>query len=446
MSTRLPRERKGNRGAGHDGARGLGFGRRLPGNSATPDGTLLFDLPLGDAGAGQVQLNPFYAAGSAAATFTRATPAYTVLSDGSLFQVASGVPRSCYSAAGVYLGYLAEGARTNVLLQSQTLDNASWTVSNALDMNAVAADAYVAPDGTTTMDKLQPIATTAVHSLNQAFTFTAAVYTTSIYLRYVPASPQRWVALVMNDGTTTWAASFDLLNGVAGAVSNATSTISATNNANVWRVTVTKSAAAAAAAGTVKISLNATDTATLESAARAGTETLGAWGAQLEAASFASTYIPTTTIAVTRNSDVLTYTNAGNIDDTVGTAYAEWTANGDFSSRAILMDSLVSKQIVISSSPTAAQMYDGTNASSVTVSARSVDTVYKTASKWSGSGLKIAEGGILGTLGSFTGNFGFSGIAIGASSAPEFWLFGTVRNVRLYSRAISDAQLQAMTT
>ena len=343
-------------------------------------------------------------------------------------------------------GYLAEGARTNVLLQSQTLGT-TWTISNAADMNAVTADQYVAPDGTTTMDLLQPKATTAVHSLDQAFTFTAAVYTCSFYLRYVPATPQRWVALVLEDGTTTWAASFDLLNGAAGAVSNCTSTITATNDANVYRVTMTKSAAAAAAAGTVKISLNATDTASLESAARAGTETLGAWGGMLEAASFASSYVPTTTVAVARNADVLTYPLAGNISNSLGTAYAEVSFSnltgivnryviGSGATNGIVMDRITS---------TAIRMYDGTGVTDFAVASLAINTVVKMAARWSSVRDAFAAGAQGTPTGqAFDGYLGMTTLGIGvANSAAQF---GTVRNVRIYSSALSAAQLAAMTT
>ncbi len=240
---------------------------------------------------------------------TEATGAHI---DSSQAAAAGGVTAGVVDAYGP-LGYLAEGARTNDILQSNTLGT-TWTISNAADMNAVAANAYVSVDGTTTMDKLQPKATTAVHSLDQAFTFTAAKYTTAVDLRYVSATPQRWAALILNDGTTTWGASFDLLNGVVGAVSaGATSGIEATAQANVYRVWVTNTANAAAAAGTVKISLNATDTATLESAARAGTETLGAGMVQHEVGTFKSSRITTTTVAVARNASVDQYVSAGNI-------------------------------------------------------------------------------------------------------------------------------------
>ena len=55
-----------------------------------------------------------------------------------------------YIATATLKKYLPEGARTNLCLQSQTLDNATWVKSNV----TVTADEAVAPDGTTTADTL----------------------------------------------------------------------------------------------------------------------------------------------------------------------------------------------------------------------------------------------------------------------------------------------------
>ncbi|HEX5074251.1 MAG TPA: hypothetical protein VFW03_13635, partial [Gemmatimonadaceae bacterium] len=53
------------------------------------------------------------------------------------------------------------------------------------------------------------------------------------------------------------------------------------------------------------------------------------WGAQLEAASFASTYIPTTTASVTRNADVLTYATTGWLNASAGTLVVTASAPGN---------------------------------------------------------------------------------------------------------------------
>ena len=372
--------------------------------------------------------------------------------------VASNVIAEATGAAissATLLGYNAEAAATNEILQANTLGT-TWTISDAADMNAVVANQYVSNDGTTTMDQLKPKNTTAVHSLDQAYTFTAAKYTCAVDLRYVPATPQRWVAIVLNDGTSTWAASFDLLNGVAGAVSSAgggfaaaTSTITASPyQANVYRVTVTNTANAAAAAGTVKISLNATDTATLESALRAGTETLGAGMVQLELGSIATSPITTTTVAVTRNRDLLSYPLTGNASFVVGSLYAEaaarWAENiGDV---VYIGDGGLSSDVTGSTLPYPhLNMWDGTNEVEVGPWL-TTGVVQKTAGSWGGSTMTTCLSGTC-VAGSFDGALGTgTEIYIGTEAGPGFDWNGTIRNVRIYGQALSAAQLQAMTT
>lgn len=410
-----------------------------------------FNIPFVDAGNGAVNTTPAFSSGSGTATFTRATTATTVLSDGSVASVATGVARSYYYPGTLaYGGYLSEPTRINAILQSNTLDT-TWTVSNAADMNAVAADAYVSVDGTTTMDKLQPKATTAVHSLDQAFTFTAAQYTTAFDFRYVPATPQRWVAIICNDGTTTWGASFDLLNGVAGAVSaGATSKMEATGLANVYRCSVTKSTNAAAAAGTVKISLNATDTATLESAARAGTETLGAGMAQHEIGTYASSRITTTTIAVQRNADVLTYPSAGNIDFTQGAAYAElgteWTTSTN--NIAVATSGVATGQILslgASSASTVIRSFDGTTTATKSGLSDMATGIRKRAVSWGAVGQQITGDGAAVVTAAFDGSMGAgANIDIGHANGASQW-GGTIRNVRSYPKQPSIATLSGWT-
>jgi hypothetical protein len=62
------------------------------------------------------------------------------------------------------------------------------------------------------------------------------------------------------------------------------------------------------------------------------------WGAQLEAGSVATSYIPTTTAPITRNADVISLSGAvsGCIGQTEGTIYAEFEYRTDTSTRRIL--------------------------------------------------------------------------------------------------------------
>lgn len=350
-------------------------------------------------------------------------------------ECAGGVTAKVVDATGP-VGYLAEGARTNTALQSQTFGT-TWVRTN---IDVVTADQYVAPDGTTTMDKLTATAGSASHYIIQTLATTAATITQSVYVKYVN---HRWCLLRIYDGTNIRGASFDLLNGVVGAVSaSTTSKIEATAISGVYRISLT-STMLANASGQMVIAFQDADSATLTTWNAAGTEVIGVWGAQQEEGAFASTYIPTTTVAVTRNADVLAYPSAGNISWTVGSALVEATALVYAGGNPRLLGSGGGDPIIYMSTVTTCQSYDGTNAAIVNAGASFLTGVRKYGVSW-GSGLKCFREGNAGTGTAFDGTF-FAGatLAILPSISPTY---GTTRNIRIWTSALTDAQLVSITT
>lgn len=203
-------------------------------------------------------------------------------------------------------GLLVWEQRTNSVLQNQTLETA-WSISDPANMEAVAVNAYIAPDGTMTMDKLQTKATNATHFLFQgSVAFAASPVTFYFFLRYIN---NRWVALRIYDGSSVFAASFDLLNGVTGAVTaGVASTIRPTALANVFFASMTQTTSAGS--GLIHLTMNNSDLAGVETWNATGAELLGAWGGQLESGSFDSSPIgPVTTAHVARSADVVATSN-----------------------------------------------------------------------------------------------------------------------------------------
>ena len=129
-------------------------------------------------------------------------------------------------AASTLKGYLSEPAATNLCLQSQDLAT-TWTNNNTTE----SVNAAVAPDGTTTADKLVEAATTSTHTIYNTIAGTSGVYTTSVYLK---AGERTW-AYITDGNSVTATAWFDLANGVVGTVSG-TGTPSAkiTSIGNGW--------------------------------------------------------------------------------------------------------------------------------------------------------------------------------------------------------------------
>lgn len=152
---------------------------------ATPVG-LIADLtfPSGPFRVGVAAANQIN--GLADWTYGRTGAAYALKSDGTLQTFAANAPRITDR------GLLIENAATNLVIRSQEMDHGGWAKSAAGTGSApvVTANAVVAPDGTTTADRVffnQGAGnTTADLSLitSTAFTVTnGAIYTGSVWLR-----------------------------------------------------------------------------------------------------------------------------------------------------------------------------------------------------------------------------------------------------------------------
>lgn len=158
--------------------------------------------------------------------------------------------------------------------------------------------------------------------------------------------------------------------------------------------------------------------------------------------------IATTTVAVTRNADVLTYAIA-NASGTAGTAYAEVTRDiassvTDGTAKAIVGGNTSNHFLYYQSANGFLTLFDGTTATQIAV-ADSANTTYKVASRWSGSATGLIKNGGAVTTGSFDGDMNATAVSIGNAGASNF-LNGNVRNVRVWTRALADSQFVSLTS
>jgi hypothetical protein len=376
------------------------------GAAASARRTADFALNFEDLGSGVV--NTTASRSGVEATFTRATDAYARRSNALWLPSGSGNPRSHYSASGEYLGYLAEGARTNLALQSNDFTNVAWTKSNM-----TAAKTATGPDGV--VNSASTLTATAANGTAlQAITSASASRIASVFIKRRTGTG---VVNITQDNGSTW---------TAVTVTADWTQVSSTNQ------TLTNP--------TVGIRI-VTDT-----------DAVDVWCFMNEVATFASTPIPTTSATVTRNADVLTYPLADWYSATVGTVYAElstfWTTAPANPTEAVLAQDVDGSLLYGSGADTEIRNFDGTNILTKTALAAMSTGVRKRASAWSGltkvitgDGAAVASGTFDGTMGSGT----TTNLCVGCDHVGTSQWFGTISRVGYWSRRFPDALLQAIT-
>jgi len=249
-------------------------------------------------------------------TFTRSDATATrVNASGYIESVAADTARFDFNPVTLAnRGLLIEEQRTNLLTRSEEFDNAAWAKVNT----TISANAMTAPDGTLTADKLVETAVTGTKQFYRPGNVSVTngiEYTVSIFLKAAERN------LVLIQLASQAFGPGNLLN-----LNIATQTVYMGNGTNIrniniipypngWlRFSVTSTAIATVSSALTDIRLSAT---LGDNGGYTGDGTSGIylWGAQLEVGAFPTSYIPTTTAAVTRNADVATIT---------GTNFSDW--------------------------------------------------------------------------------------------------------------------------
>jgi hypothetical protein len=337
-------------------------------------------------------------------------------------------------------GLLIEEQRTNLLTYSAQFDNAAWTKSNS----TVTANAATSPDGTATADALIETTATGTHVTYQVFTFVAA--TAYTYSAYVKANGRTKFDFASLSGFSP-GASFDL-TAVTATPLGATSAATITAVGNGWYFcTATRTSAG----GSDQAQIRLVDAAGASTYTGNGTSGIFLWGAQLEAGSFATSYIPTVASQVTRSADVasMTGTNFSSwYNQTQGTFVMNFTPDEGLTSGvnrvlAVSQAGAAARVIDVSFLGTNWVNFNGTNttiigAASVTSTPQRIATAYASANY----GYTI-NGGTVATDASALVNSPTQ-MAIGNTVGVN-QLNGHIRQIAYYNTRLPNATLQALT-
>jgi hypothetical protein len=383
--------------------------------------------------------------GSGDLTFTRASDATRVNAEGLIESVATGVPRIDYTGGGC-AKLLLQPQRTNLMRNSEQLN--SWL---KLDIS-VTSNSTTSPDGTQNADTITATGAGSLsHLIYQNLAFTSGTsYTLSVFAK---ANTSDYIQLVFAGQLIANSyANFDLSSGTITASAFLTAKIE--NYGNGWyRCSVSATAGASLTNSQIVYLINSGTASRGQSFVQSG-ESVYLWGGSFENGSFPTSYIPTTTTAVTRLADAASKTGISSlINSTEGVLYAEISA---------LADDLTYRILSISDGTTAERIYiqytNVTNTVAVVIKngsttqanmgyALSDETeLAKVAIKYKANDFALWVNGFeVGTDASGTTPTGLSELAFDDGGGANYF-YGNVQNLMVFPSALSDTELATLTT
>jgi hypothetical protein len=393
-------------------------------------------------------------------TFTRASSATFFDSAGVLQSAAIDVPRLDYNPATLAArGLLIEEARTNLLLRSEDFAT-TWSALNV----TVATNNANSPAGTLTADTITPAASTAAHLISQSVTVTASTaYSASVFVKSDGAP---FVQIAYDNGASVGAfMNVNLSTGaitrgpeLAGGATSATGSVTnigngfyrivvgATHTGTTGRVLISPLPAGESLAG-----LNPSTTT-------AATDKIILWGAQIEAGAFPTSYIPTTTTALTRAADVASVNTLSPwYNSASGTLYVQGILVGGTAANFPYQSALVGSNVnndSIGVNWTAASgqvrftvRSGGVAQADVTAgSNKSAGSSYKIAGRYAANDFQAAIDGSLGTPDTSGSVPTITALSLGGPVSFQIGASVWLQRVTYYPRGLANAELQGITT
>jgi len=340
-------------------------------------------------------------------------------------------------------GYLSEVACTNLLLGSEDFLDASTYWSDV--EVTTTANQEVAPDGNSFADKVLETVTNAQHYTIQTVAYASFTdntsYTFSVYAKKVTGRDYIWLRTRAKDGTTIYNVWYNLATGALGTQGAGAVGIIEDAGNGWYRLGLTFNVLTGTTDVNFQIRATTGDNA---QTTYAGDVTYGyyLWGAQVCNGKGLESYIKTVASTVTRNADVLTIPQAGNVDYTKGSIYLEVNSlKGLGISRIIWSINAVSALYFATAD--GLRLHDGTNLPTVILS--DIQTGNKVACNWGDSTMAIFIEGESSLSSSFIGTFA-SGVnmGIGCTLNGTFQLVGHIKNFKLWKTKISDSVLNSL--
>jgi len=377
-------------------------------------------------------------------TFSRDSIATYLGSDGLIKTAQPNIPRFEFDTDGNCLGLLIEESRTNLVTYSEDFNNVVWI------KNVNLSSVPDSPNNTNSYLAI-PTGSNTTYYLNYNTTTSNSAASLSIYAK---AGGYDKLLLWSNQGGGY---GFNLSTGQTFSVGNITDSLGASIESvgNGWyRCSITVSSFS-------RFNPYILNSETYETWTPDGTSGIYLWGAQLEAGSFATSYIPTSGSAVTRSADNASITGTNFTDfynQSEGSFYSDIKLNPNFpvSGKAsisfTLSDNSFNNRITLASSTGSTAFNADVNISGTLYRAVIGNYTSGSSSIRTSIGYKSAD-----TAGSFDGESPVSSSPpgtlplltradIGKDHTNFNHLCGYIRRITYYPQRLSNAQLQNLTS
>jgi len=389
-------------------------------------------------------------------TYTRTGNATYTDVDGIIQTSAANQPRWDYHpTTHVLKGLLLEEARTNKVWPSN--------LATGMFLNNVTRvlNAGIAPDGTNSLIKIENTTSNTYHGMQMlaASCLPATVYTCSVYAK---KGEIRYLQLIWDDqggGTPATITTFDLQNNV---VSSGAGTITHVGN-DIYRCVMTTAATGAATtSGRLGLQNSTIPNPSFYVPAYVGVLGEGTylWGVQIEQGDYATSYIPTTTAAITRSSDSCTITPE-NMSPWFQPPGGSWYVEFDYFDATPLNQRTVSIPNPGGGNPGVINLgvqpnrligqYDGV-ALNTTSPATTPNTVIKAVSTWTQNQQKVTvNGGTIFTASNMINGYttyvtnGVRFLSVSNTMGNSDSMSGHIRHIRYWKEILTNADMTALT-
>ncbi len=313
-------------------------------------------------------------------------------------------------------GVQIESSRTNLVADSEDFMTANWS---PLGPATISSSSEPAPDGTLTAHHIQNLSATG-HGIQFTDPFSTPIangsYTGSIYLKA--------------DSATSLELAISSLSG-----SGSPSTLSLNLTTDWQRFTLPHNFSSDDTDFIIQLTRPPSDSI----------EAFYAWGAQLEAGTYETSYIKTSNAQTPREADSINFTDLSWLDQTTGTILLSVQSPQNTITNRRLLGFSSAQGLDTSPAPNVIEEWNGSTLLAASTSSQTWQSGAKVALAWDSNGRSLCiGGGIVGTDAELVS--GLSSWFLGSRDGNQAFWEGYHNNLAYHDYRMSDGQIQGLTS